>query len=85
MRGHKQDKTGRSTPVRLKKHKPKNGPKECGFAQFGWFGLELMESEAFRALSPNSRRLLDRVLIEHIHHGGVENGQLMATHDQLRD
>ena len=62
-----------------------NRPKECGFEQFGWFGLELMESDAFRALSPNSLRLLFRLIIEHVHHGGVENGWLIATHDQLRD
>ncbi len=85
MRGHRQDKTGRSASGKLKKHKPKNSPKACGFEQFGWYPLELMESEPFRALSPNSRRLLDRLVIEHLHHGGVENGRLMATHDQLRD
>lgn len=68
-----------------RRHKPKNRPKECGFEQFGWFGLGLLESEAFRALSANSRRLLDRLVIEHIHHGGVENGLLIVTHDQLRD
>ncbi len=85
MRGRKHDKTGRSVSAHLKKHKPKNSPKACGFEQFGWFGLELMESEAFRALSPNSLRLLMRLVIEHVHHGGIENGLLVATHDQLRD
>ncbi len=85
MRGRKHDKTGRSTSEHLKKGKPKNRPKECGFEQFGWLGLKLMESEAFRALSPNSLRLLMRLVIEHVHQGGIENGLLVATHDQLRD
>ena len=44
-----------------------------------------MESEAFRALSVNSHRLLDRLVIEHVHQGGIENGLLIVTHDQLRD
>ncbi len=85
MRGHRHDKTGRSASGKLKKHKPKNSPKACGFEQFGWYPLDLMESEAFRALSPNSLRLLMRLVIEHVHHGGIENGLLVATHDQLRD
>lgn len=71
--------------AQARRHKPKNRPKDCGFEQFGWFGLELMESEAFRAQSANSHRLLDRLVIEHVHHGGVENGQLVVTHDQLRE
>jgi len=71
--------------AQARRHKPKNRPKDCGFEQFGWFGLELMESEAFRALSVNSHRLLDRLVIEHVHQGGIENGLLIVTHDQLRD
>lgn len=66
-----------------RKRKPKNRPKDCGFEQFGWLPLELLESEPWRALSPNSRRLVDRLMVEHTHQGGVENGKLIATHEQL--
>ena len=85
MQGRKHDKTGRSSTEHLPKFKPKNRPDECGFTQFCWMPLEMMESEAFRALSANSRRLLDRILIEHVHQGGMENSRLVVTHQAFRD
>lgn len=45
--------------------------------------LELLASPAMRALSLTARRLLDYLLIEHMGHAGTENGNLMATYDQL--
>ena len=85
IRGRRHDATGRSSATPLAKFKPKNRPNECGFTQFCWMPLEMMESEAFRALSANSRRLLDRILIEHVHQGGMENSRLVVTHKALRD
>ena len=83
--GLKTDKSGRSSATHLRKFKPKNRPKECGFEQFCWMPLEMMEHEAFRALSLNSLRLLNRLLIEHVQQGGQENGRLVVTHEALRD
>jgi hypothetical protein len=44
-----------------------------------WLSQEIMESGAFRALSINGRRALDRIMIEHMRHGGQENGRLKVT------
>ena len=40
----------------------------------------MLESPAWRALSINARRLLDRIELEHLAHGGLENGALPVTH-----
>ncbi|MHA6686891.1 hypothetical protein [Mesorhizobium sp. A556] len=55
--------------------------------QGGWFGisLALLESPAYRTLSLNARRAFDRLLIEHIGHGRLENGRLTVTHEQFID
>ena len=52
-----------------------------------WFFLTvaMVNSPPWRALSINGRRLLDFLMIEHRAHGGYENGNLMATYDQLVD
>ena len=44
---------------------------------------ELLASAGWRARSINCGRLIDFLLIEHMNHGGRENGELMATYDQL--
>jgi hypothetical protein len=53
--------------------------------QGGWMAetRELLESDAYRTLSINARRVLDRVKIEHISHGRNRNGSLIITHDQF--
>jgi hypothetical protein len=43
-----------------------------------------MESPAFRVLSLSARRVLDRVEIEHAHHGGKDNGALPVTFDDFQ-
>ena len=48
-----------------------------------WLPRDLLESFAWRALSENARRLIDRVLIEHMAHGGAENGALPVTYGDL--
>lgn len=48
-----------------------------------WMTRELLSSPSVRALSLTGRRLLDFLLIEHMSHAGTENGNLMATKDQL--
>jgi hypothetical protein len=49
--------------------------------QFVPHRLELIESPAWRVLSPSARRVLDRFEIEMCHHGGLRaNGQLVVTY-----
>jgi hypothetical protein len=45
--------------------------------------VEMMESPAWRVLSLSARRCLDRIELEHAHHGGRENGRLPVTYDQF--
>lgn len=45
--------------------------------------MELMMSPGFRALSMPARHILDFLELEHMRHGGVENGRLLAPYNQL--
>jgi hypothetical protein len=45
--------------------------------------LAMIESPAYRVLSFHARRCLDRIEIEHLRHGGKENGRLPVTYDQF--
>jgi hypothetical protein len=45
----------------------------------------MVESPAYRVLSLSARRCLDRIEIEHMQHGGNENGRLPVTHDHFRE
>jgi hypothetical protein len=53
--------------------------------QFSARTIEMMESPAFCTLSYSARRVLDRIEIEHAHHGGNDNGQLPVTYVQFID
>jgi hypothetical protein len=69
--------TGKS-PRRIKeiKRPPKGEP-------WVWHTGELLVSPAWRSRSITCVRLLNFLEIEHMNHGGNENGALMATYDQL--
>lgn len=41
--------------------------------------IEMLESPAYRALSRGGHRVLARLEIEHLKHGGYENGKLPVT------
>lgn len=47
--------------------------------QFSARLIEMLESPAYRVLSLSARRILDRIDIEHAHHGGQDNGALPVT------
>jgi hypothetical protein len=47
--------------------------------------LSMLVSHAYRVLSLTARRVLDRIEIEHLQHGGKENGNLTVTYDQFED
>lgn len=53
--------------------------------QGGWIAetREFLEAAAYRTLSVNGRRLLDRLKIEHISHGRTQNGELIVPHAQF--
>jgi hypothetical protein len=44
-----------------------------------WFTQEMLESGAYRSLSINARRALDRINVEHMRHAGLKNGRLKVT------
>jgi hypothetical protein len=48
-----------------------------------WFTREMMESPAWGAMTAPARRVVDRILIEHMHHAGTENGNLVVTFDNF--
>lgn len=48
-----------------------------------WHTLELITSPAYRAQTRDCRVLVDFLEVEHMRHGGKENGRLVAPYDQL--
>jgi hypothetical protein len=48
-----------------------------------WLTRQLLASPAWRSLSVNARRLVDRLCIEHMAHAGQDNGRLIVTHKQF--
>lgn len=73
--------TGRSSGKWTSKDKKLFGPPKD--TPWTWQTLELMCSPAWRAMSINTRRLVDFLQVEHRHHAGLENGNLKATYDDL--
>ena len=51
---------------------------------FVWLTRELLTSAAWREMSVSTRRLIDFLMVEHMNHAGTNNGNLIATHEQLR-
>jgi len=51
--------------------------------QFVAHSREMRESFAWRFLPNNARRVLDRLELEHMHHGGAENGSLICTYSDF--
>lgn len=78
----KPDQAGRSSGKRTgrsaKAFRPPDGE------SWVWLTRELLASPAWRYQSANTSRLISFLLIEHMNHAGTENGNLKATHEQLR-
>ncbi len=68
-----------------RKGNPVSRPADCGVNQFVWLPAELLGSPAFRVLSVNARRVVDRLLREHIAHAGTANGELVVSHQQFEE
>ena len=77
----KPDATGRSSGKRSRKQAQFMGPPTNG--AWTWITKEMLESDAWRGLNANARRLLDRLMLDHMDHAGTENGNLIATYEQL--
>lgn len=48
-----------------------------------WLTVDMLCSPAFRVLSLNARRVLDRLIVEHLQHAGTANGKLIVTYGDL--
>ena len=75
----KPDVTGRSSGRLVGRIKKLKAPKP----PFAWQNRELLTSPAWRAMSINTVRLINALQVDHMGHAGTENGNLMATYDQL--
>jgi len=76
MKHRKPNSTGRSSGQLTRKVSENLKPP----GHFVWLTGDLLNSPAWRGMSTNTRRLIDRLMLEHLSHGGVENGQLPVTH-----
>ena len=65
-----------------KKRRKAHKPDEANPA-FIMTRLVMLDSVAFWALRPNERTVLSVIEIEHMRHGGVENGRLIVTRRQF--
>jgi hypothetical protein len=79
-RGH--DNSGRSNGTAAERLARKLNAPPHGEAWF-WITKEMLESAAFRALSAPGRRVIDRIALEHMAHGGGENGKLPVTYQDF--
>ena len=53
------------------------------YEQFNARTIRMMESPAYRVLSLSAHRVIDRICIEHAHHGGTDNGKLPVTYENF--
>lgn len=75
--------TGRSSSKWIAKEKETFGPPKG--EPWVWEPAAMKCSPAWKAMGINTRRLIDFLEVEHRNHAGRENGNLMATYDQLVD
>lgn len=58
-----------------------NRPPES--SSWAWMTAEMLESPAWRALPPRSLKVIMRVVLEHLKHGGMKNGKLPVTYSDF--
>ena len=78
----KVDRTGRSTRIPASRRvrediRPPQGE------PWVWLTRELLMSDAWQTLGISGRRILDRLMLEHMAHAGTENGRLRVSHRQF--
>ena len=66
------------------RHRGKRAQRPPDGVAWVWHTVELLDSVAWRGRSIHCRRLIDFLEREHLHHGGNENGNLLATYSQLQ-
>src|SRR5688572_3082954 len=49
-----------------------------------WLTREMLESQAWRSLTAGGHRVIERLMIEHMNHGGTRNGDLVSTYVQFQ-
>jgi hypothetical protein len=77
------DATGRSikgwkTSRQARRNRPPEGE------SWVWLTQEMLESPAWRAMRFAARKIVDRVIIEHLAHAGTENGNLITTYTDFQ-
>jgi hypothetical protein len=66
-----------SKPLHIKLRDKRNKPPEG--ASWVWITREVLESEAWRTAPLRTTRFVFRLMVEHLAHGGNENGRLPCT------
>jgi hypothetical protein len=81
--GRRHDATGRSTGrfASSKFRKLNSPPKDENWI---WLTREMLESPAWRALSSAAQKVICRIAVEHMAHGGGQNGDLPVTYNDFR-
>jgi hypothetical protein len=72
---------GKSPEISIKRDRnaiPKGEP-------WVWMTQEMLESPAWRTAPLAARQVIQRIAIEHMSHGGTENGRLIVTYDNFAD
>jgi len=67
----------------IRKSKQPNSPPDG--EPWIWVTASLLASCAWRGMTVNARRVLERILLEHMAHAGKENGHLQVTHLQFKE
>jgi hypothetical protein len=67
----------------LKQRKRLNAPPTK--QPWAWLTLEILSSAAYRSLSGNAMKILNRILVEHMNHAGLENGRLPVSYNDFVD
>src|SRR5262245_36039997 len=50
---------------------------------WSWLTADMLSSPAWRALTGNAMKIVMRILLEHLRHGGIENGKLPVTYSDF--
>ena len=75
--------TGRSTGrLADKRQRSRIGPPK---EPWTFIALEVLESNAYRSLSVNARRAIDRLIVENGRHNRLENGELRVSARQFHE
>jgi hypothetical protein len=82
MNGRRHDRTGRSTSLHFSRSRRELNRPPKGESWI-WLTRDLLASPAWQALSLNGRKVIDRITLEHLAHGGAENGSLPVTYSDF--